>query len=446
MIDVKLLRENPDIFYTSCKNRGISTDILDRFFKLDEDWRVNQKRINDQRHRRNEVTREISAIVKKKGSKNEIERLKDDVRQVNDNISAMEESNRKIEEERDKIIWSIPNVLDEKSPVCFGDENNVPVRSWGRASVFKDDVDSFLKESGGDMEHDILDLKPESHVDLVEKLNIVDLQRAGKISGSRFYFLKNRLLKLEMALMNYCVDFLSDRGFSVVEPPLMINMKSMEGATDLETFSDTLYKIEGEDLYLISTSEHPIASMLSGEFLEESELPMRVAGMSVCFRREAGSHGKDTKGIFRVHQFNKIEQFVFCKPEDSPDFLTEILGNAEQIYKNLKIPYRVVNVCSGELGRLAAIKYDIEAWFPAQGKFREVVSASNDTDYQARSLAIKYRTGGGNDFVHTLNSTAVASTRTLVAIIENFQEDGGRRIRVPEALVPYTGFETIEAD
>ena len=167
--------------------------------------------------------------------------------------------------------------------------------------------------------------------------------------------------------------------------------------------------------------------------------------MSVCFRREAVSHGKDTKGIFRVHQFNKIEQFIFCKPEDSEDFLSEILGNAEQLYKNLKIPYRVVNVCSGELGRLAAIKYDIEAWFPSQGKFREVVSASNDTDYQARALSIKYRTSGGNDFVHTLNSTAIASTRTLVAIMENLQEDGGKRIRVPEVLVPYTGFDTIEA-
>lgn len=446
MIDVKLLRERPEIFYTSCKDRGIGTEILDRFFELDEDWRVNQKRINDQRHRRNEITRDISAIVKKDGSKDEMERLKNTVKEVNGNITTLEESNRKIEEERDRIIWSIPNVLNEKSPVCFGDENNVPVRSWGRASVFRDDVESFLKESSGKMEYDVLEKKPESHVDLVEKMNLVDLLRAGKISGSRFYFLKNRLLKLEMALMNYAVDFLSERGFSVVEPPLMINMKSMEGATDLETFSDTLYKIEGEDLYLISTSEHPIASMLAGEFLEESELPMRVAGMSVCFRREAGSHGKDTKGIFRVHQFNKIEQFVFCKPEDSPDFLTEILGNAEQIYKNLKIPYRVVNVCSGELGRLAAIKYDIEAWFPAQGKFREVVSASNDTDYQARSLAIKYRTSGGNEFVHTLNSTAVASTRTLVAIIENYQEDAGSRIRIPDVLIPYAGFETIESE
>lgn len=445
MIDVKLLREEPEKFYKSCRDRGIGTEILDDFFKLDEEWRTNQKRINDLRHERNQVTRKISEIVKSKSEKSEITKLKDSVKTVNSSIDELEEHNSKIVEDRDRIVWSIPNVLDERAPVCAGDENNVPVRTWGKASVFREDMESFKKESTGNMEHAVLEDKPVSHVDLIENLNLVDMPRASKISGSRFYFLKNRLLKLEMALMNYAVDFLSEKGFSVVEPPLMINMKSMEGATDLETFSDTLYKIEGEDLYLISTSEHPIASMLSGEFLEEKELPMRVAGMSVCFRREAGSHGKDTKGIFRVHQFNKIEQFVFCKPEDSEDFLNEILGNAEQIYRNLGIPYRVVNVCSGELGRLAAIKYDIEAWFPAQGKFREVVSASNDTDYQARSLGIKYRTSGGNEFVHTLNSTAIASTRTLVAIIENYQEDGGKRIRVPEVLIPYAGFETIES-
>ncbi|AKA49599.1 seryl-tRNA synthetase [uncultured archaeon] len=444
MIDVKLLREKPDIFYTSCRNRGIGTEILDTFFMLDEEWRANQKKINDLRHRRNEITHEISRLVKEDKNSTGIRGLKSDVKEVNARIDSLEEDNRKIVDDRERAIWSIPNVLDENAPVCFGDENNVPVRTWGKASVFDDDLDDFMKESRREMDYETLKARPVSHVDLIEDMGLVDLARAGKIAGSRFYFLKNRLLKLEMALMNYTVDYLSERGFSVVEPPLMLNLKSMEGATDLETFSETLYKIEGEDLYLISTSEHPIASMLSGEFLDESELPIRVAGMSVCFRREAGSHGKDTKGIFRVHQFNKIEQFVFCKPEDSGDFLKEILENAEQIYRNLGIPYRVVNVCSGELGRLASIKYDIEAWFPSQGKFREVVSASNDTDYQARSLAIKYRASGGNEFVHTLNSTAIASTRTLVAIMENFQEDGGKRIRVPAPLVPYAGFETIE--
>lgn len=445
MIDVKLLREKPDLFYTSCRNRGVDTEVLDKFFRLDEEWRANQKKINSLRHNRNNITRDVSQIMKEKGDQEKIEELKGSVRAVNEEIGKLEERNRKVVEERDRVIWSIPNILDDSVPVCFGDENNIPVRFWGKGSVFIEDVEDFLKNSGGKMEYETIKSRPASHVDIIESLNLVDLQRASKISGSRFYFLKNRLLKLEMALMNYAVDYLSDRGFSVVEPPLMLNLKSMEGATDLETFSDTLYKIEGEDLYLISTSEHPIASMLSGEFLEEQELPIRIAGYSPCFRREAGSHGKDTKGIFRVHQFNKIEQFIFCKPDDSQDFLNEILENAEQIYRNLGLPYRVVNVCSGELGRLASIKYDIEVWFPSQGKFREVVSASNDTDYQARSLSIKYRAGKSNEFVHTLNSTAIASTRTLVAIMENFQEDGGKRIRVPEPLIPYAGFEYIES-
>lgn len=445
MIDVKLLREKPEIYYTSCRDRGVDTEVLDRFFRLDEEWRVNQRQINDLRRRRNEVTREISSLMKNGADNPEIAKLKESVKVVNSETSSLEEKNRRVAEERDRAVWSIPNLLDVRVPVCFDDEDNVPVRVWGKASVFSDDVEDFRKNSMNKLEYEVLEKRPESHVDVIENLGLVDLQRASKIAGSRFYFLKNRLLKLEMALMNYAVDFLSDRGFSVVEPPLMLNLKSMEGATDLETFSDTLYKIEGEDLYLISTSEHPIASMLSGEFLEETELPIRVAGMSVCFRREAGSHGKDTKGIFRVHQFNKIEQFVFCKPDDSEDFLSEILGNAEALYRSLEIPYRVVNVCSGELGRLASIKYDIEAWFPSQGKFREVVSASNDTDYQSRALAIKYRTSGGNEFVHTLNSTAIASTRTLVAIMENFQENGGRTIRIPKVLIPYTGFETMDS-
>ncbi len=445
MIDVKLLRESPDMFYASCRDRGLGTEILDKFFQLDEEWRVNQKKINDLRHSRNSISQEKSSNLKQ-GKKEEVAALKEKVKSVNDEISGLETVNSGIAEQRDRAIWTIPNLLDPSVPICTGDENSALVRTWGRASVHPSDIEEFKKASGGGMEQTEARSKAVSHVDIVENLGLVDLQRASKISGSRFYFIKNRLLKLEMALMNYAVDFLSERGFSVVEPPNMLNLKSMEGATDLETFSDTLYKIEGEDLYLISTSEHSIASMLSGEFLEERELPIRVAGISTCYRKEAGAHGKDTKGIFRVHQFTKVEQFVFCKPEDSGDFLEEILGNAEQIYRNLVLPYRVVSVCSGELGRLAAIKYDIEAWFPAQGKFREVVSASNDTDYQSRALSIKYRKSGGNDFVHTLNSTAIASTRTLVAIIENYQEDGGKRIRVPEALVPYTGFETIEGE
>ncbi|WP_297214814.1 serine--tRNA ligase [Thermoplasma sp.] len=441
MIDVKLLRSNRELFEKNCEYRGVDKAPIDEFFRLDEEWRNINKDLNNLRSQKNKETRKIAELIKK----NEDPSLeKRNVEEINAKISDLEDRLRKIEEERDRILWTIPNLIHESVPVCFGDENNRLVRYVGHAKVFKDDVDEFEKYSGNSEDYEVIDERPKSHVDLGQDLGVIDLESAARISGSRFYFIKNRLLKLEMALENYAVDFLSQRGFSVVEPPYMLNLDSMRGATDLETFKDTLYKIEGEDLYLIATSEHSIAAMLSNQFLEEKELPVRVAGISACFRREAGAHGKDTKGIFRVHQFNKIEQFVFCRPEDSWDFLEEILGNAEAIYRSLGIPYRVVNVCSGELGRLAAKKYDIEAWFPAQGKFREIVSASNDTDYQARSLNIKYRTSDGNKFVHTLNSTAIATTRILVAIMENFQE--GDRIRIPDVLVPYTGFQYIEKE
>ncbi|MCL6089714.1 MAG: serine--tRNA ligase [Candidatus Thermoplasmatota archaeon] len=440
MIDIKLLRESPKQFYDASKARGFDERYLDEFFRLDKEWRDNLKVINELKHEKNLQSSLISELIKKHESP---ENSKKQVREINSKIDSMEESQKLIEKERERVARLIPNLLHESVPVCMGDENSVVVRSWGTSNVCEDDVNYFKEATANSGKFQIIPKRPTSHVDLMQDLNLVDLERASKTAGSRFYYLKNRLVKLEMALVNYAVDFLSERGFTIVEPPFMLTYKAMEGATDMETFKDTLYKIEGEDLYLISTSEHPIASMYLDETMEENDLPVRLAGISPCFRREAGAHGKDTKGIFRVHQFTKIEQFVFCKPEDSWDFLEELLKNAEDIFRSLNIPYRVVNICSGDLGNLAAKKYDIEAWFPSQGKFREVVSASNDTDYQARSLNVKYRTKEGNRFVHTLNSTAIATTRTLVAIMENFQTQDESGFKVPEALVPYTGFDFV---
>ena len=443
MIDVKLLREKPEIFYDSCKKRFFDTSVLDRFFTLDEAWREKLREINDLKHEKNSLTEVIARNVK---SGSDVEKEKGMVKALNDRIGSLEEAQKKISDERDGTLRLIPNLLHDDVPVCRGDENNQLVRYTGHARVFRDDRDTFLRDSGNSGDYELLDERPVSHVDMIKDLDLVDLDRAGKISGARFFFIKNRLFKIEQALINYATDFLAERGFTVIEPPLMINYESMAGATDIETFKDSLYKIEGEDLYLISTSEHAIAAMLKDETLEEGELPERVAGASQCFRREAGAHGKDTKGIFRVHQFNKVEQFIFCKPEDSWDYFAEIVANSEKIYQSLGIPYRVVNVCSGELGYLAEKKYDMEAWFPSQGKFREIVSISNDTDYQARSLGIKYRTKDGNRYVHTLNGTAIATKRILVAIMENFQYDGGRSFKVPDVLVPYTGFDSVSRE
>src|SRR5579875_1381676 len=436
MIDPKGLRENPKVYYEACKARGFDTANLDRFFDLDEKWRETLKRLNSLKHEKNVLSGDIAQSVKD-GS--DPEKMKGQVRSLNLEIERLEGLMQQIEVDRQAILKTVPNLLHPSVPVCKGDENNQFVRFVGDASVCSEDLEHFRSETHGKGQFHLIDFRPESHVDLMPRLSLADLERAGKTAGARFFYLRNRLVKLELALVNYAVDFLSERGFEVLEPPYMLNFQAMDGATDLETFKDTLYKIEGEDLYLISTSEHPIAAYFMGEILDEDQLPARFAGVSPCFRKEAGAHGKDTKGIFRVHQFTKIEQFVFCRPEHSWDFLEEILGNAEAIYQRLEIPYRVVNICSGELGNLAAKKYDIEAWFPAQGRFREVVSASNDTDYQARSLNIRYRTKEGNRFVHTLNSTAIATTRTMVAIMENFQEDNG--FRIPRALVPYTGFD-----
>jgi seryl-tRNA synthetase len=438
MIDIKLLRSDRERFYSSCEARGFDIKILDEFFSLDLKWRENLKALNNLKHKKNTITSNISALVK---NGENINSQKEEVQEINQSIKDIETEQSRIEEKRNEIVRLIPNIIASDVPVCKGDENSKLVKYYGNSKVFKEDLDYFRKNSGNSGDYTLLEKKPIDHQTLMERYDLADLERAGKIAGSRFYFLKNRLFKLELALINYAVDFLSERNFTVMEPPFMINYASMSGATDIETFKESLYKIEGDDLYLIATAEHPLASMLSGEILDESELPIRVSGVSPCFRREAGAHGKDTKGIFRVHQFNKIEQFIFCKPEESWDFFDELVKNSEDIYKSLGLPYRIVNICSGELGSLAAKKYDIEVWYPSQGKFREVVSASNDTDYQARSLNIKYREKGENKFVHTLNSTAIATERVLVAIIENYQEDNF--IKVPDVLIPYTGFDKI---
>ncbi len=442
MIDVKLLRENRELFYENCRKRFMDSAYLDRFFSLDESWRQKLKAVNDLKHTKNEISLKIADLVK---TGRDTSSLKQEVRKLTEDIVKLEKDLTSIDMERTEVVRSIPNLIHKSVPVCKGDENNEVVRFSGNAVVHESDVQYFKENTPKGSEFTITKDKAVSHVDILEKLNLIDLARAGKTAGARFYYLKNRLVKLEMALMNYAVDFLSERGFTIVEPPFMLNYAAMDAVTDLETFKDALYKIEGEDLYLIATAEHPIGAMLKDEIVEESELPMRVAGISPCFRKEAGAHGKDTKGIFRVHQFNKIEQFIFCKPEHSWDFLEELLKNAEDFCSSLGIAYRVVNICSGELSVLNAKKYDIEAWFPAQGKFREVVSASNNTDYQGRSLNIRYRTKNGNQVVNTLNSTEVATTRMLVAITENFQEKDSKGIAVPKVLIPYTGFDFISS-
>ncbi len=277
------------------------------------------------------------------------------------------------------------------------------------------------------------------HIDLAVGLDIMDVERASKVSGARFYYLKNEGVSLDLALIEFTLNELVGKGYIPIEPPFMMRRRPYEGVTALSDFEEMLYKVQDEDLYLIATSEHPIAAMFMDEVLDAQDLPLKYVGISANFRKEAGAHGKDTRGIFRTHQFNKVEQFILCTPEDSWTMHEELIRNAEELVQKLGLPHQVVNVCTGDIGTVAAKKYDIETWMPAQNKYREIISCSNCTDYQARRLNIKYREKEGaptKGFVHTLNSTALATGRTMVAILGNYQQKDGSVV-IPEVLRTY---------
>jgi seryl-tRNA synthetase len=324
-------------------------------------------------------------------------------------------------EERDGIRMRIPNILHPDVPVGEDDQKNVEISRHGPERVF-----SF---------------NPKTHNEIIEENGWVDLARGAKVAGSRQYFLIGDLARLEMALQHYASDFLIDRAYTLVQPPLMMNRTAYEGVTDLSDFETVMYGIEPDGYYLIATSEHPLTAMRMDEIIEPSELPIRMVGTSPCFRREVGAHGLSDRGIWRVHQFTKVEQIVICRPEDSWALHEELLSNAKDLWDSLGLHYRVVDICTGDMGTVASRKYDLEAWLPGAGAFKEVVSCSNCTDYQANRLRMRYRTSKGNEAVHTLNSTAVATSRALVAIMEQYQtEDGG--VAIPEALQPLMGSRT----
>ena len=283
----------------------------------------------------------------------------------------------------------------------------------------------------------VIDYTPTHHADALTALGVGDTEKAAEVAGSRFFYLFDDLVWLDLALVLYALDYMTSKGFRPVIPPYMLRRKAYEGVTAIEDFETALYKVEGEDLYLIATSEHPIATLHMNEIIFEKDLPLLYTGVSPCFRKEAGAHGKDTKGVFRVHQFNKVEQFVFCLPEDSPKWHEELIRNAEELWQGLGIPYRVVSVCTGDIGVVAAKKYDLEAWMPSQGRYREMVSCSNCTDWQSYRLRVRYqRKSGERGFVHTLNSTAIATTRAITAILENCQRPDGT-VEIPKALRKY---------
>ena len=426
MLDIKLIRENSELVRNNLEKRGDPENLrmLNELVDYDKKWRQCLTELNELRHERRLKTTEIAALKKKeKEADKELSKAKT----IDTKITTLERQVNECEEKVHHYLMRLPNLLHESVPFGKDENDNVPIRTWGKTPKF-----SF---------------KPKDHIDLALNLDIMDIERAGKIAGARFFYLKNEGVLLDMTLMSFALEEMVKKGYKPVEPPFLMRREPYEGVVALSDFEDVLYKVEDEDLYLIATSEHPVAAMFMDEVLKAEDLPLKFVGISTNFRKEAGAHGKDTRGIFRTHQFNKIEQFIFCKPEDSWKIHEELIKNAEELVQKLGLAYRVVNVCTGDIGTVAAKKYDVEAWMPAQNAYREIISCSNCTDYQARRLNIKYREKEGEapkGFVHTLNSTAIATGRTIVAILENYQQEDGS-IVIPEALRRYMGgIEKIE--
>lgn len=430
MIDSKIIKENPELVKEMLIKRNINFPI-DGLMDSDKKRRSLIVELQNLKQKKNILAKEIATA--KKRNENASSSFKQ-MEQIGQQIKRTEEEGRENEEIYLKYINSLPNFPDESVPVGKDETENVVIRSY------ESNLNSseYVTKNQYDNSKNLSDFKRKSHTDLTSELDLVDFERAGKISGSRFYILKNELVKLSMALSNFALDYLTRAGYTAIQPPFLIRREAMEGAVILSDFEETIYKVENEDLYLIGTSEHPMASMHMNEIINGKDLPIRYAGVSSCFRKEAGAHGKDMKGLFRVHQFEKIEQFIFCKPDDSWKEHEKLLQITERFYELLEIPFRTIVLCSGDLGKVSAKTYDIEAWFPVQESYREICSCSNCTDYQARGLKIRFRNNPNDEttLVHTLNSTMVAVQRTIVAILENYQTPHGT-ISIPKVLRKY---------
>jgi len=419
MLDIKFLRENPDLVRDSLKRRGEEEKVgwVDELLANDSRWRSIQSEANNLRSKRNKITEQV-AQLRKKGQ--DASKLMKEAGEIPDQIKVLEKQTTDLEGNITNRLTVLPNVIHESVPFGKDENDNQEVKKWGRQPDFH--------------------FKPKDHIDLATNLGLIDMERAAKAAGSRFYYLRGDLVKLNHSLIRFALDFLDSKGHELCQPPYLLRRDAVGGAVALSDFEDVIYKVEGEDLYLLATSEHALLAQHMGEILDGKTLPLRYGGVSPCFRKEAGAHGRDTKGIFRTHQFEKVEQFVFCKPEQSWEEHERLIANAEEFIQTLKLPYRVVNVCTGDLGAVAAKKYDLEAWLPGQGTYREIISCSNCTSYQAVRSKIRFRDNPDEPtkWIHTLNSTLVATERTLVAIMENYQNEDGS-INIPGTLQSYMG-------
>lgn len=415
MIDPKILKDNPHLIKDMLRRRKVEypfSELLD----LDKKRRDLIIETQNLRHRKNTLSQ---SIAKKKKNHESVNKELDEMKNVGEMMHSLEGEKSRVEKRYSELIYSIPNILDESVPTGDSEKDNIVIR------MHDDYIKSGFKSD---------------HVNLANSLGLIDMERAAKISGARFYFLKSELVKMNQALINYALDFLAEHNYQLIQPPFMLRNDAIKGSIIVDDFKDVIYKIENEDLFLIGTSEHAMASMHMDEILDSRKLPLRYASISPCFRKEAGAHGKDMKGIFRVHQFEKVEQFVISNSLNSFDEQERMLNITERFYQNLEIPFRVVLLCSADTGKVSSKTYDIEAWMPGQNQYREIGSCSNCIDFQSRRLSIRHREKVTEEtqLVHTLNSTLVATERTMVAILENYQTNN-RTVIVPNVLRKYMG-------
>ena len=420
MLDPKIIRDEPDRIKQMLKDRAVEFD-FEKMLELNKTRKEMMIQSDELKQKRNQMSVKIGS-EKKAG--NDASELLKEMGEISKKLDELENLRKTVDDDYHNLSFSIPNLIHDSVPKGADESFNKQVRTWGEIPKF--------------------DFEVKDHIDLGLELDIVDLERASKTAGARFYYLKNGLVKLGQSLTAFALDFVSGKNYNLIQPPYMINRQSMEGAVIADDFEDVIYKVQDEDLFLIGTSEHAIASMYYDEILEGSKIPLRYASISPCFRKEAGAHGKDQKGIFRVHQFEKIEQFIFCRPEESWEEHEKMIKNTEEFYQQLEIPYRLMLLSSGDMGKVSAKTYDIEAWMAGQNAYREIVSCSNCVDYQSRRLKIRFRDKSNEDtkYIHTLNSTLIAIERTMVAILENNQTKDGH-VEIPKVLQKYFGDNMI---
>jgi len=421
MLDARFVRENSEKVIKSLKDRGYNPGIIDDFLKIEDERRSLLLEVERYRQERNELSEKISRL-KKEGS--DVTLQTQEAKNVSEAIKTKEERLRELDEKTKDFLLNIPNIPHESVPIGKDETDNVEIRRWGEPRQF--------------------DFEPMNHWDIGEMLEIIDFERASKIAGARFALMKGNGARLERALMNFMLDLNTSKGYKEVFPPIIVNRESMIGTGQLPKFAQELFIIADPEFYLVPTAEVPVTNIHRNEILREEDLPIYYTAYTPCFRREAGSYGKDVRGLIRQHQFNKVELVKFVKPEESYDELESLTRDAEDILQRLGLPYRVIALCTGDLGFAASKTYDIEVWLPAQQRYREISSCSNFIDYQARRASIRFRREGkkGTEFVHTLNGSGLAIGRTLIAILENYQQKDGSVV-VPEALRTYMGIEVI---